>query len=54
MSNSADSESTRAKIDTSNFGVWRDDTVRDAIIRDDVYKKSLHRLLCDGEEECIF
>ena len=53
MSNSADSESTRAKIDTSNFGVSNDETVRYAI-RNDVYQKSLHRLLCDGEEECLF
>ena len=52
--NSADSESTRAKIDTSNFGVTNDDKVRHAIIRDDVYQKSLHRLLCDSEEECLF
>jgi hypothetical protein len=54
VSNSADSESTRTKVDTSNFGVY---TVRDAIrndLVDDVYQKSLHRLLCDGEEECIF
>lgn len=46
----------RSKIDTSNFGassIGGDDTVRDAI-RNDVYQKSLHRLLCDGEEECIF
>ena len=46
----------RSKIDTSNFGassVGGDDTVRDAI-RNDVYQHSLHRLLCDGEEECIF
>lgn len=57
-----DSEATsasiqpRSKIDTSNFGassVGGDDTVRDAI-RNDVYQHSLHRLLCDGEEECIF
>ena len=57
VSNSADSESTRAKIDTSNFGV-NDDTVRRDAIRNDgvahVYQKSLHRLLCDGEEECLF
>ena len=53
VSNSADSESTRAKIDTSNFGVSNDETVRYAI-RNDVYQKSLHRLLCDGEEECLF
>lgn len=53
--NSADSESTRAKIDTSNFGVSNAnvDTVRDTF-RDDVYQNSLHRLLCDGEEECLF
>lgn len=54
-----DSEATsasiqpRSKIDTSNFGASSVDTVRDAI-RNDVYQKSLHRLLCDGEEECIF
>ena len=57
VSNSADSQSTRAKIDTSNFGV-NDDTVRRDAIRNDgvahVYQKSLHRLLCDGEEECLF
>jgi len=54
-----DSEATsasiqpRSKIDTSNFGASSVDTVRDAI-RNDVYQKSLHRLLCNGEEECIF
>ena len=55
VSTSADSGSIRTKIDTSNFGVGDDTITRDAIrMRDDVYQKSLHRLLCDGEEECIF
>ena len=43
------------KIDTSNFDAssFNDATLR-ADIRNDIYQKSLHRLLCDGEEECIF
>uniref|UniRef100_A0A7S0AC36 Uncharacterized protein n=1 Tax=Minutocellus polymorphus TaxID=265543 RepID=A0A7S0AC36_9STRA len=51
----ATSARRRSKIDTSNFGVSDDshDTVRHAI-RNDVYQKSLQRLLCDGEEECLF
>mmetsp|Transcript_34479 Transcript_34479/g.75464 ORF Transcript_34479/g.75464 Transcript_34479/m.75464 type:complete len:139 (-) Transcript_34479:210-626(-) len=41
----------KISVDTSNFGA--DDTVRTEI-RNAVYQRSLHRLLCDDEEECIF
>jgi len=41
----------KINVDTSSF--VRDNTMR-ASIRNVVYERELQRLLCDGEDECIF